>query len=114
MSKEDEYALEAAFQRHPEWRERYWNGSLDEQDERHFLVHAAVEGMLSADSNLLTIATEAVERGLDPHDVRHSLGRAFLAGLWYAAHEGVSYDPDNMANRFVNKLQRHGGGAKPC
>jgi hypothetical protein len=53
MRKNDEHAVEAALGWHPEWRRAYGAGSLDPEDERHLVVHAAVEGMLDGDSRLV-------------------------------------------------------------
>ncbi len=107
MNEEELQAIEAALAFHPECDSGFWDGLLAEEEERHFLVHAAVEGMLSGNNNLMAIATEAERRGMDPHEVRHCLGRAFLAGMWCAAHEGVGHDPDEMARQFKKELQRH-------
>jgi hypothetical protein len=109
MNRNDEHAIEAAFRWHPDWCRAYRAGSLDPEDERHLVVHAAVEGMLHGDPKLAAVAREAEQDGVDPHEVRHCLGRAFLAGLWYHAQEGTGYDAEEMADRFVGELKRSRG-----
>ena len=106
MNQEHEQAIEAALHWHPEWRRAYGKGSLDAEDDRHLVIHAAVEGMLNGDPKLASLATKAEQEGVDPHEVRHCLGRAFLAGMWYHAHEGTGYDADAMAAMFVRELAR--------
>ena len=82
MNREHEHGINAALEWHPEWRQPYRAGSLDPEDERHLAVHAAVEDMLTGDPKLAAIAQQAEHDGVDPHEVRHCLGRAFLAGMW--------------------------------
>lgn len=108
VSSDDE-AIEAAFRWHPGWRDAHGQGLLADEDERHLLVHAAVEGILSCDPQLSALAQAAEGRGADPHEVRHCLGRAFLAGLWDHVHEGTGYDADDMAQRFGEELRQHAG-----
>lgn len=105
---EHEQAMEAALRWHPEWRSAYEDGRLQDEDQRHLLVHAAVEGMLPADARLASIAAEAERQGVDRHEVRHCLGRAFSFALWYHAHEGTGYDQDHLAQRFRNELRAVG------
>jgi hypothetical protein len=103
---EFEQAFEAALEWHPEWQDRYWDNRLNEEDNRHLLFHATVEGMLAANENFASIAEQAERRGLDGHEIRHSLARAFLFVSWYHALEGTGYDPVVMAQRFVLELQK--------
>ena len=102
---QDEQAMEAALRWHPEWRAAFEHHQLHDEAERHLLTHAAVEGMLSADARLVSIAEDAERRGFDRHEVRHALGRAFLFCWWYHAQEGTGHDEDLLAQRFHNELQ---------
>ena len=104
----DATAIEAAFRWHPEWRSAFREGSLDEPDERHLTLHAAVEGMLTGDPNLSSVAAAAEQQGTDPHEVRHCLARALLFGIWYNAQEGIGYDADVMIRWFKEQLNNVG------
>jgi hypothetical protein len=64
--------------------------------------------MLHADARLASIAADAEGRGIDEHEVRHALGRAFCFALWYHAQEGTGYDPEALAQRFLMELQAVG------
>lgn len=107
MSQEDQAALAAALRLHPEWRDAYERGSLPEQDVRHLLLHEAVERMLARNTRLAAVTTEAEQRGVDHHDVRHCLCRALLAGMWDFTHEGAGHDADGVAERFVRELEEY-------
>jgi hypothetical protein len=109
MSRNEEHAIQAALGWHPEWRRGYRAGLLDPEDERHLVVHAAVEGMLYGNPKLVSVAREAELEGVDPHEVRHCLGRAFLAGMWHHVHEGTSYHAEAMVGMFVSELKRSRG-----
>lgn len=105
---EHDKAMDTALRWHPEWRDGYRNDDLHDEAGRHLLIHAAVEGMLSATPRFASIAGEAERRGIDEHEVRHALGRALCFGLWYDAQEGTGYDQEALAQRFLVELRAVG------
>jgi hypothetical protein len=62
--------------------------------------------MLNGNPKLVSVAREAEQECVDPHEVRHRLGRAFLAGIWYHVLEGTSYHAEAMVEMFVSELKR--------
>ncbi|MCR9209031.1 MAG: hypothetical protein NXI28_12430 [bacterium] len=105
---DDAAAREAAFLWHPEWLDVDQKGVLGDEQERHLLIHAVAESLLYGDHRLASIAKTAEESGIDGHEVRHCLARAFTTGLW-RHHKGEGHDEENMAHCFLNELKQLSG-----
>ena len=106
----DQEAVQAAFNWHPECRDAYLRGALDGEAGGHFAVHAAVEGMLSGNPQFRDISDTAVQVGVDPHEIRHCLGRVLLEGMWQFTHKGTVYDKGVIAKRFKEEVTKVPGG----
>jgi hypothetical protein len=96
-------AMEAALRWHPEWRDRRFD--LDEEDDRHLVLHIVVESLLASNERFASIAKNAERQGVGGHAIRHCLGSAYIGGMWYHSMEGTGYDPEVMAQQFRSELQ---------